>query len=194
MKKLLLAAATIVATIGISNAQQREQGTIEVTPYIGYNSSNFNGDEVNGLDSRTSVAFGVHADYYFNDRWSLRSGLNHLPMGADGDDGELQLNYLAIPVNANWHFGSTRKWNLNFGVSPSFLTKAEFEGMDINDGVEGFQLSISYGIGYKLFINESFSILIEAQNDLGISDFLEVSDVSRTNYGSSLNVGGVFTF
>lgn len=194
MKKVLLAAAFIVASICVTQAQQREKGVFEVAPYVGFNSSSFNGDEVEGLDSRTGVAFGVHADYYFNDRWSLRSGLNFLPMGADGFDGELQLNYLAIPINANWHFGSTRKWNLNFGFSPSFLTSAEFEGIEVTDGVNSFQMSLSYGIGYKLFINDGFSILFEAQNDLGITDFLEVDDFSRFNYGGSFNIGGVFNF
>ncbi|OUS15774.1 hypothetical protein A9Q93_06400 [Nonlabens dokdonensis] len=193
MKNLLLAAVAVLS-LTISNAQEREKGVFEIAPYVGFNSSNFNGDEVEGLDNRTGVAFGVHADYYFNDRWSLRSGINYLPMGADGIDGELELNYIAIPLNANWHFGSTRKWNLNFGFSPSFLTNAEFEGIEVTDGIESFQISLSYGIGYKLFINENFSLLFEAQNDLGITDFLEVNEVSRTNYGGSFNIGGVFNF
>lgn len=195
MKKLLLFTAVAVLGFTTMNAQQRERGQIELAPYVGYMTAFLNGDEVDNLDSRASVAFGVKADYYFNDRWSLRSGLNYDSMGAKFAGSELQLDYLNIPVNANWHFGSTRKWNLNFGVTPGFLVKADEDGDDVKEFVESFQLGISYGIGYKLEISESFSILFDGQGLVGITNIIKESDgFTQLNAGSSLNVGGVFTF
>ena len=195
MKKLLLIAAVAVFGFTNVNAQKRDAGQIELAPYVGYMNSFLNGDEVDDLDYRSAVNFGVRGDYFFNDRWSLRSGLNYDSMGAEFGALELQLDYLNIPINANWHFGSTRKWNLNFGLTPGFLLKAEEDGVDVKEFLNSFQLGISYGIGYKLEISSAFSILFDFQGLVGITNILEDSDdFTRLNAGSSLNIGGVFNF
>ncbi|MGB2144020.1 MAG: porin family protein [Flavobacteriaceae bacterium] len=194
MRKQLFLLGLFLTTITL-NAQERDAGTIEVAPNIGYSSSFLNGDEVDELDSRGALQFGVLGDYYFNDRWSLRSGLSYFSMGASIPGSELQLDYLNIPINGNWHFGSTRKWNLNFGVSPGFLLKGDVDGEDVKDYYKSFQLAISYGIGYKIEISENLSILIDSQNLFGVTNILEDSnDFTRLNAGGSINVGGVFSF
>lgn len=196
MKKIILSVAFVAIGFFTVNAQERDSGAIEVIPNIGYSSSFLNGDNVDDLDSRGAIQFGVIGDYYFNDRWSFRSGLSYLGMGASASGvPDLELDYINVPLNANWHFGSTRKWNLNFGVTPGFLTRAETGDVDLSDGIKSFQLAISYGIGYKIEISDSFSILIDGQGLFGVTNILEDSeDFTRLNAGSSLNVGGVFTF
>ncbi|KAB1159326.1 porin family protein [Tenacibaculum aiptasiae] len=191
MKKLLLVA---MMAFGLTaNAQQRESGDIELIPYIGYSSSTFNGDQVQSLDRRNTARFGVNADYFFNDRWSLRSGLNYDKMGTQFGSQESNLDYINIPLNANWHFGSTRKWNLNFGVTPGFLISAEdAAGTSFKNQVESFQLGISYGIGYKLEISDNFSLMFDAQGLVGITDIAKSDLFDRMNVGSSFNIGGVF--
>jgi type V secretory pathway adhesin AidA len=191
MKKILFAAVAVMA-LGVSNAQIRERGDIELAPHIGYSSFLLNGDQVEDLSAVTAVNYGVNADYFFNDRWSLRSGLLFQEMGGKDSFDELKLSYITIPLNANWHFGSTRKWFLNFGTSASFLTKAEFSGEDIKENIESLQLGIFYGIGYKLEITDKFSILIESQNLFGLSNIFKEGDITWTNSGGSINVGGVF--
>ena len=203
-KQILLLLGLILTSITL-NAQKREAGTIELTPNIGYSTSflngdevgdlNFNGDEVDDLDSRDALQFGVLGDYYFNDRWSIRSGLSYFAMRASRSGSEIELDYLNIPINANWHFGSTRKWNLNFGVTPGFLLKGDVDGEDAKDFYNLFQLAISYGIGYKIEVSDNFSILIDGQGLFRITNTLEDSDdLKRLNTGSSVNVGGVFSF
>ena len=128
MKKILLSLITL-ASLSFANAQVKEKGTFEITPKIGI--SGFTESVDNEYTKPNSgVAFGATADYYFNNRWSLRSGLVFNKMGGKYSDSgnfyEDKLNYLVIPINANWHFGSTRKWNLNFGLSPSFLIDAKY--------------------------------------------------------------------
>ncbi|QMU66266.1 MAG: outer membrane beta-barrel protein [Flavobacteriaceae bacterium] len=189
------------------NAQKRDSGTIELIPNIGYSRSFLSGDEVDGLDSRDALQFGVIGDYYFNDRWSIRSGLSYFSMGASVSGSELQpvlgselrldlqLGYLNIPINANWHFGSMRKWNLNFGVTPGFLLKGDINGQDVKDFYKSFQLAISYGIGYKIEVSDSFSILIDGQGLFGVTNILKDSDdFTIKNTGNSINVGGIFSF
>ncbi len=194
MKKLLLLGLFFL-TISI-NAQERDAGDIEIIPNIGYSTSFLNGDLIDNLDPRGAIQFGVIGDYYFNDRWSLRTGMSYFSMGAKDPVSELKLDYLNIPLNANWHFGSTRKWNLNFGVSPGFLVKADVDGEDVKDFYKSFQLAISYGLGYKIEVSDNFSILIDGQGVFGITNIIEEDgeDFKRSNAGSSFNVGGVFTF
>ncbi|GEC70712.1 Outer membrane protein beta-barrel domain-containing protein [Flavobacterium flevense] len=199
MKKTLLTLVTLI-TIGLTNAQVKEKGVIEITPKIGISSfSEFNEDD--NTNSNSGVELGATVDYYFNDRWSLRSGLIANKMGGkydfEGESFEDKLNYVTIPINANWHFGSTRKWNLNFGLSPSFLSSAKVKvnGYTENlpdDIVESFQLGLTFGIGYKIEVTERFGILIDAQLFSGLTNINKASSEKILNSGNSFNVGGVF--
>nr|WP_315252229.1 porin family protein [uncultured Flavobacterium sp.] len=194
MKKILLSLITLIS-FTFTNAQSKEKGTFEITPKIGYSSFN-EVNEGDSTNSTTGVPFGATADYYLNNRWSLRSGLLFDKMGgeyiAEGKAYEDKLNYLTIPLNANWHFGSTRKWNLNFGFSPSFLVNAEVNGMKVPDNIiESFQLGFTYGIGYKIEVNEKFGILIDWQGFAGVTNINKITNDNISNSGSSFNVGGV---
>lgn len=191
MKKVVSIALLALLGFGGLSAQERTKGEFEISPFIGYQQSFFNGDNVSELDPRGAIKFGANVDYFFNDRWSLRSGLIYDSMGG-GFGYEAILDYLNIPLNANWHFGSTRKWNLNFGITPGFLISAKEDKVDIKDYVASFQLGISYGIGYKLTISENFSLLFDVQNLLGITNIIEDDSINRFNAGSSFNIGGVF--
>lgn len=201
MKKILLSLITLFS-FAFTNAQSKEKGTIEITPKIGYSSFNENNEGEN-TDANSGVAFGATADYYFNNRWSLRSGLIFNKMGGEyyingmGGVWEDKLNYLSIPLNANWHFGSTRKWNLNFGLSPSFLLNAEANdavgnSMKItNNEIKSFQLGLTFGIGYKIEVTKTFGILIDYQGFAGLTNINNASSSNITNIGDSFNVGGV---
>lgn len=199
MKKILLSLAAL-ATFGFANAQSRDKGTIEITPKIGISGFSEQNEE-NYTDSNSGVELGGTVDYYFNNRWSLRSGLIADKMGGkyrieQNILAEDQLNYLSIPVNANWHFGSTRKWNLNFGLSPSFLTSAKVKanGTSIKlpkNTIESFQLGFSYGIGYKIEFTEKFGLLIDAQFFNGLTNINKATDERILNGGYSFNLGGV---
>ena len=198
MKKTLLAMITM-ASFSLANAQIKEKGTIEITPKIGYSYFQEMTDYGNGsgtTDSNSGIAFGATADYYFNNRWSLRSGLIFNKMGGEYIDNyqpmEDKLNYLSVPINANWHFGSTRKWNLNFGVSPSFLLSAKINDEKIPSSmIKSFQLGLSLGIGYKIEINEKFGILIDYQIFSGLTNISNISGFDSRNAGDSINLGAV---
>lgn len=192
MKKIILTIAVVMTTT-FANAQLREKGAIEITPQIGYSSSNYYGEDVGSEnDPITGITFGVGGDYFFNNRWSLRSGVMFQTMGTEVFGFKEKLNYITIPVNANWHFGSTRKWNLNFGPSIGFLTSAKSDGEDVKDLVNTTQFGLNIGIGYKIEVSPKISILIDYQALAGMTDVLKDSDTSfKNNYGS-FNVGGVF--
>ncbi len=145
-----------------------------------------------GLEPLFSLQYGVVGDIYLNDRWSLHSGISHFTLGSSTPYTKLKLNYLNVPINANWHFGSERHWNINFGVTPQFLLSADNGGLPVDSLYKDFQLAISYGIGYKIEVTEAFAMLIDLQGLVGITQSLiKEVDIKRTNWGSSVNVGGV---
>lgn len=190
MKKVFL---TVLATaaFSFSNAQSREKGAIEIVPQIGYSSSNYYGSNISNNSSLSAVTFGVGADYFFNNRWSLRSGLHSQTMGSQFYAIEEKLNYLTIPVNANWHFGSTRKWNLNFGPSIGFLMSAKDNNTDIKNLANSTQIGLNVGIGYKIEVNKDFSILIDYQSITGLSDVSKTTASTIKNAYGAFNLGAV---
>lgn len=192
MKKIILICALFISSFSFS--QLREKGDIEIFPTVGANSSTVtNSDLFSFTSARSGIRFGVSSDYYFNNRWSLRSGILFSGMGHETILSESELSYINVPINANWHFGSTRKWNLNFGLTPGFLVKAESNGTDISNTTQSFQLGISYGIGYKLEISKNFSLMFDAQAFAGLTDVNDnLIGSQQRNIASSLNIGAVF--
>jgi hypothetical protein len=103
-----------------------------------------------------------------------------------------ELKYISIPVNANWHFGSTRKWNLNFGPTLGLLTSATANGVDIKSKANGFQYGLQIGIGYKLQLTDNFSILLDYQSMSGLSKISKDSQNQIKNSYGSFDLGAVF--
>src|SRR5690606_40449901 len=82
MKKTLLVA--LLASFA-TNAQVREKGEIEVSPFIGVSSANYYGDVGIMNEAVMRPQFGANLDLYFNDRWSFRTGLEYQSMGSQGE-------------------------------------------------------------------------------------------------------------
>lgn len=187
MKKIILIA--VLATGLCATAQKRIRGDVELTPYIGYHSSTYS--STSGADGLNTLQFGVLGDFYFNNRWSIRTGLQSQTMGVEVFGFDEKLNYIQIPVNANWHFGSSRAWNLNFGLTGGVLTSAKSGGEDISEFVEGTQIGLSFGIGYKIFLNKRTGLLIDYQAFSGMTDVSKNPMFDVRNVAGSLNLGCV---
>ena len=189
MKKIILS-GLLVGGFVTANAQQREKGTIEIIPQIGFSISDYSGKDTshNSSTEVSSINVGVAGDYYFNDRWSLRSGLLFQTMGSDIADIQ-ELRYFTVPLNANYHFGSSRKWNVNFGPSVGFLASAKYGGVGNKDDFNTTQIGLNIGIGYKFEITKRFGILVDYQAMAGLTNATKDFTI-RNNYGS-LNVGAV---
>lgn len=179
----------LISAFGFS--QSREKGTIEITPLIGSASSTYAGENVENNETISSINLGVNADYYFNDRWSLRSSILSQKMGSQFAGYKEELGYITIPVNANWHFGSTRKWNLNFGPSIGFLTTAKANGLDVKKFANSTQVGLSYGIGYKIEVTEDFGILVDFQGMSGLTKVAKDTEIVIVNAYSAFNIGAV---
>ena len=189
----LLFIGLIVSTTTLVQAQERESGTIEIIPNIGFSSAMIFGESSPRKEPIFDLQYGILGEIYFSDRWSIRSGLSFFTMGASDPYSKLKLDYLNIPINANWHFGNERNWNFNFGITPGFLTKAIDDDENVEVFYESFQLAFSYGVGYKIEVSDRFGILIDLQGIVGITNNLvDELKLKRRNVGASINVGGVF--
>jgi hypothetical protein len=194
MNKIL--ALTILMSFTFCFSQIREKGTIELTPMIGYSSSNYSTEVKIDILIINAVGFGINADYYYSDRWSLRSSLLLHTMGGQYIIGGLKiderLQYLTIPLNANWHFGSLRKWNLNFGFSLGVLTAAETYDINVKNMYNPILFGLNYGVGYKFLISDNFSILVDFQGIRGLT-YVEKDPIFglKSTY-NIFNLGGVF--
>jgi len=189
---------------------QSSKGDITLAPQIGLNISSEAITNASS-ESRTAFAGGVIGEYYFSDRWSFRTGLLYDPMGGKGAGVTDKLNYLTLPLNANWHFGKTRAWYLNFGAGVSFLLSAKTEvaasniedaspgTYDIKEWVNSTDVGLILGIGYKFDLSENFQLYIDYQGFSGMIDIVNDEELenylgeSPTNVRSAFNLGLIFT-
>lgn len=205
MKKQLFITALAIFGILTSNAQ--DSGDFELGVGFGLNFANVSTtDGQNNASSRTSFNAGVSGEYYFSDRWGLKAKLIYDSKGwADGfiaDEDfntvttDFKLNYVTLPIMANWHFGSNRNWYLNFGPYVGFLINAEDSelGLDLKDGFNSTDFGLAFGIGYKFEIDDNIKLYIEYDGQSGFIDVFEenLGDAIR-NGRSSFNIGALFS-
>lgn len=199
MRKFFLLTVISVFGFTVINAQS-DSGDFTIAPQIGLNLSNYSSSK--DLNNKVRVAFniGVIAEYYFNDRWSLRSGLVYDSKGTkiDISEGEYvdKLNYIALPLHANWHFGSNRNWFLNFGPTLGFLASAKTDTpdgeIDIKDNVNSFDIGLGVGIGYKFEVSESSEFYIQYQGYNGFIVLVDGAEIDVRNATSAFNLGMIF--
>ncbi|WP_299714169.1 outer membrane beta-barrel protein [uncultured Tenacibaculum sp.] len=200
--KYLVCAALLISSL-LCSGQIREKGDIELTPIIGYSGAYQLDGVLFDASSVTGVQLGVYGSYFFNNRWSLRTGALYQKMGANNVDFPLipdeyseRTNYITVPVGISYHFGSERNWYINYGFAISFLTNAEGDFnngvgfVDINDIANSTQFGLGGGLGYKFEISPRFSLLIENYNLIGLTSSTE--ERQGKNFFISLNIGAVF--
>lgn len=122
MKNLLLI-ATLVFSVCTLSAQ--DKGDVQFGAHAGLNIATVS----SGLftaDAKVSFNFGGQAEYFFSDSWGIKARLIYDKKGwsngflyfedtFESTTTDYSLDYLSVPVTANWHFGGNRQWYLNFG-------------------------------------------------------------------------------
>jgi len=187
----------------LCNGQTREKGNIELTQIVGYSTSYQLDSFLFGSSSVSGIQLGIYGNYFFNNRWSLRTGLLYQKMGTNNVDFSIftneyseRTNYITVPLTLNYHFGIKRNWYVNYGISVGFLTNAEAnynDGngcIDINNLANSTQFGMNGGIGYKFKISPKFLMVIENSNLIGLTDSTEQR--SGKNFYMSFNIGAVF--
>ncbi|MEJ2882322.1 porin family protein [Pedobacter sp. GR22-6] len=203
MKKLLVALMLLGAS---ATVQSQEKGSLEFGITVGYNAATVTAGSNTNSDYRSGFNVTAFGDYFFSDRWSIKTKLAYDQKGWNNgfltnlDNGQsyatdYQLNYLTIPVMANWHFGKKRNWFLNFGPYAGILLDAKETtfGMDLKDYMKTADVGLGLGIGVKIPVASRLKILIETEGQAGFIDVFKDNTGSEIrNSRSSINAGLVF--
>jgi hypothetical protein len=199
-KKLLTFVSVLCATV--SFAQQK--GSFEMGAGIGFSGSNVYGDNFDP-EVRNGFNAALSGEYYFSGTWGLktkvtydRKGYDQVPFqhGAYVYATNYSMDYITIPVMANWHFGRTKNWYLNFGPYVGFLVASKEEGFDTpTTGMYNkTDAGLAYGIGVKIPVGSFIKIFIEFEGQGGMSDVFKDSDMfyrntttSRVSFNTGVN-------
>lgn len=201
---------TLIAflTFIYSNAQIHDKNDIEISGIFGVASSNYYGNSsLKDNQSIFNLSYGINFDFYGDDRWSFRTGFEFKTFGSKFRnynysnikvyDTEEKYQYIFVPLFANWHFGSQRNWNLNFGPTLSFLQSGTHDGVKVTTkGLRKKQIGFGIGIGYKFELSNNFSIAIEHQEYFSITSNTYMQFFNSPfigNYSGSFDVRLVYT-
>ncbi len=200
MKKLLFL-PLFMLYFSIAQAQDSK---FEIGPEIGINSSNYivNDSDFNN-SSITRLSFGIIGKINFSENWSIKSKIKYDAKGtkASDDSFEEKLNYITVPIMAEWNFGkSDLKGFLNFGIFGGFLTsaKTEFsdgEEVEFKELIQNGDFGASYGLGTIYKIKDEVNIIFEIGGQSGVLDFPVTTDTPHPytrNQTFSANIGVTF--
>jgi hypothetical protein len=177
-------------------------GKFEFGANLGLNLATITTSQVTNTSHRVALNLAVSAEYYFSDRWGIKAKLIDDPKG--WDDGfistssttyatNFHLNYVTVPIMANWHFGKKRNWYLNFGPYISVLTGASetATGMDLKSYFNNTDFGFDLGIGVKIPVSDKARIFFEDDGEAGITDIFKPGNSGSAVYNSrsSINVG-----
>ncbi|NII82797.1 MULTISPECIES: porin family protein [unclassified Pedobacter] len=204
MKKLLT--LLLCAGLGVTS-QAQEKNSLELGIHVGYNLATVSTSNQTNSDYRNGFNVTAVGDYFFSDRWSIKAKIGYDQKGWDSgyltnlDNGQsfttdYHINYLTIPVMANWHFGKKRNWYLNFGPYFGILLNASETkfNTDLKNFIHNRDIGIDLGIGVKLPVANKVKVLLELDGQSGLTDvFKQNQGYQIRTVRSGINAGLLFS-
>ena len=173
---------------------QNEVGQLTIQPKVGVNIANITDSD--GADPRIGLAAGAEFEYGLTDNIGLSAGVLYSMQGfkttEDGADCTLKLDYLNVPILANFYVA--KGFAVKLGVQPGFKlsSKAKFKGsggskeVEVEDGVKSVDLSIPVGLSYQYQ-----NIVFDARYNWGVTKI--VNDVDSKHSVFQITVGYKFS-
>ncbi len=170
MKKVTLLLVAVF-TFGYANAQEKADMAFGVKG--GLNISTITNADVDGINSKSLVGFhvGFFGEFMISDKFTIQPEVLYSAQGVklefEGDNGELKLDYINIPIMAKYYIADA--FSLELGPQIGFLVsakaKSDGESEDIKDELKSTDVSLNFGVGYD--ITENF--MIGARYSLGLT-------------------------
>ena len=196
---------TLGIILGLFNLYAQDSGDIELGANLGLSLAGVSASGENNTEYRVTFNVGVSGEYYFSDRWGVKLKLISDNKGYSNGSiidknfntitTDIDLNYITIPVMANWHFSKNKRWYLSFGPYLGLLTSAkdsEFQA-DIKNQINGSDYGLAYGIGYQLKIKDTIKLFLETDGQLGIKNIIAGdNEYSVWNTRGAYNIGVLF--
>ena len=195
----------VLSVYTLVQAQNKSKGS-EFGIGIGYNAAYVTSSN-QSTASTSGFNFGVSLDNYFSDRWSLKVKAVYDQKGwANGfltlgnttyNNVDYKVNYITVPVMANWHFGKTRNWYLNFGPYVGFLTTANVGIpnliVDVKSLFSSTDVGLDAGIGIKFPVSNKSKLYIEYDGQSGFGNIFQSSTGGSVKSArASFNIGLTF--
>lgn len=194
----------LALSLATTTAFSQSKNDTEFGFSIGYNSATVTAEGVTNTKHRTGFSAGFLVDHYFTDSWSIFGKLVYDQKGwANGYINtpttttytDFHLDYLTIPVLADWHFGHTKNWYLNFGPYAAILLNASQTATDddIKDFFNTVDAGLDLGIGVKFPVTDKTKFFIEVNGQGGASDLFKDNAGSAVhNNLSNVSIGFKF--
>ena len=192
MKKLFL--AVVAMMISAATFAQNEVGQLTIQPKVGVNIANIT--DADDADPRIGLAAGAEFEYGLTDNIGLSAGVLYSMQGfkttEDGVDCTLKLDYLNVPILANFYVA--KGFAVKLGVQPGFKlsSKAKFKGsggskeVEVEDGVKSVDLSIPVGLSYQYQ-----NIVFDARYNWGVTKIVDDADSKHSVF--QITVGYKFS-
>jgi hypothetical protein len=176
MKRLLL----LFAVAGSITAAKAQAPHVEFGLKAGVNIATLKVEDVDeAYDNRTSLNAGGFAHIHVTNRFAVQPELFFSAQGAESGETQYEMNYLNLPVLAQYMFGNGIR--LQTGPQIGYLMKANMEmgdeEMDVKDRFNKTDFSWVFGASYLT----KARIGIDARYNLGISNVNENSDPKVKN-------------
>jgi hypothetical protein len=199
MKKLFITLTILLGCYNLTFAQQK--GSVDFGADVGLNTS-FLYSSISSSSIILGFNAGLSADYYFSRSWSIKVKAIYDQKGYGGGNSQIgdgpviksvdfRFNYITIPVMANWHFGRTANWYLDFGPYIGFLTSAKetSNNLDVSSAVSNIDAGLALGIGLKIPISKHQKFFIEYDGQSGLTNAYSDSYDKVQNIRESINIG-----
>jgi hypothetical protein len=188
MKKIISPVITILMFVSLAGAQQTHFGV-----KAGINAASVNVSPGQDLDSKIGLHLGGLAHIHISRHFAIQPELIFSMQGgkdAGNDDVKLKLNYINVPVLAQYMFKDG--FRLQTGPQIGFLVGSELKvddvEIDVDDAYNSIDFSWALGAGY--LFKSGFGI--DARYNLGISDITESESNKAKN--SVFQVGIFYQF
>lgn len=170
MKKIVLIFSTVFFASFLAQSQTTQFGI-----KAGLNIASLDVKEADNYDSKAAGHVGVLAHIHISDHFAVQPELVYSMQGGKAENHKLQMNYVNIPVLAQY---MSQGFRIQTGPQLGILTSAERkEGeldIDVNDRLNTLDFSWSFGVGYL----SPTGLGIDARYNHGISNVNEESENS----------------
>lgn len=189
-----------IATIGIFDVNAQKHEGLEIGTNIGISLAGVVAPGEGNNGNRVTYNNDVSSEYYFSDRWGAKLKViwdnkgysNGTIIDKSGNEitTDINLNYITIPLIANWHFSKHRRWYLSFGPYLGLLTGAKDSKFreEIKNQMNGFDFGFAFSIGYKYEITDNTKLFLEYDAQYGIKNII-AGDYRVWNTRSAYNIG-----
>lgn len=192
VSKIVAAGLFCMTAVNFATAQNEADNTMDKAVSFGVkggvNFATVTGDDIDSPDSRTSFHVGAVVEFPLSDMFSIQAealysgkGFDFDFEGPEGDNAELQLDYIDVPILAKVYI--TEGLSIEAGPQISFLVNEEVDinpNSDSGDADMDEAESIDFGLAAGLTFQTNMGIFATGRYNIGLTDIYSDTDVKHS--------------